>query len=87
MPAVVEPYLSKVLKGKVKVVRFATNEELVDGDFAPEAARPLTSGEVTHLTHWETRTPTKHDCARDERNYGAGSMRQFPFAVPTHTSA
>ena len=30
VPAVVEPYLSKALKGPVKVVRFATSEELAD---------------------------------------------------------
>jgi phosphonate transport system substrate-binding protein len=30
VPALVEPYLTKALKGPVKVVRFATNEELTD---------------------------------------------------------
>ncbi len=30
VPALVEPYLSKALKGPVKVVRFATNEELTE---------------------------------------------------------
>lgn len=30
VPAVVEPYLSKALKGPVKVVRFATSDELAD---------------------------------------------------------